>query len=291
MLNGAWWVTLKSSDLLLSLFRFRIDNTDHIIDVNKGIKPNSARYERINIMCPIYLPSVPLEETERFIIYAVNKEEYDTCRIMTQHPRILAQCDSPYSMRFFTISFRSFSPTPGAIEFHPGKDYYFISTSSKADIHQRVDGMCRDFNMKIVFKVADNLRDSWEAFKKKNSHSDSNRRKQKDINGGKAHKKGRQKDQDTKNSPMPYDFFLHQTKEQDKALFNDIPDFSDANNAKDDGASRYDKNKENSEEVNKKKASDLVKQEASTSKAASSLNGMAKFLTIIILLMVFCNHP
>ena len=41
------------------------------------------------------------------------------------------------------------------MEFLPGKDYYFISTSSPRDLHQRVDGMCRDNNMKLVFKVAD----------------------------------------------------------------------------------------------------------------------------------------
>jgi hypothetical protein len=73
---------------------------------------------------------------------------------MSAHPRILAQCDKPYSLRYFTISFRPFSPTPGALEFHPGKDYYFISTSSKTDLHRRVDGMCRTNNMRIVFKVA-----------------------------------------------------------------------------------------------------------------------------------------
>ena len=76
---------------------------------------------------------------------------------MSPHPRILAQCDKPYSFRYFTISFRPFSPTPNALEFHPGKDYYFISTSSKADLHRRVHGMCRTNNMRIVFKVADKL--------------------------------------------------------------------------------------------------------------------------------------
>ena len=37
----------------------------------------------------------------------------------------------------------------------PGEDYYFISTSSRSDIYRRVDGMCRDNNMKVVFKVGD----------------------------------------------------------------------------------------------------------------------------------------
>ena len=42
---------------------------------------------------------------------------------------------------------------PGALEYKPGKDYHFISTSSKDDLHRRIGGMCRTNNMKIVFKV------------------------------------------------------------------------------------------------------------------------------------------
>ncbi len=92
---------------------------------------------------------------ERFVIYVVNKEEYDTCRIMDQHPRVIARCTTPHKLQFITISFRSFTPIPGALEYRPGQDYYFISTSSKTDLHQRVGGMCHDNNMKLIVKVAD----------------------------------------------------------------------------------------------------------------------------------------
>lgn len=114
-------------------------------------------YDQVNIVCPLYdRVHTPVEsETEKFVIYHVKKEEYDTCQIMSAHPRIIARCDKPYMFLYFTISFRPFSPTPGALEFHPGKDYYFISTSSKADLHRRMDGMCRTNNMRLVFKVAD----------------------------------------------------------------------------------------------------------------------------------------
>ena len=135
--------------------RFRIDNTDHIIDVNEGRTQNFMEYDQVNILCPLYDKSVPEEHTERFIIYAVNKEEYDMCRIMTAKPRAIVLCDKPYDLRYYTISFRSFSPTPGAMEFHAGKDYYFMSTSSKTDLQLRSGGMCRSHNMKLVFKVAD----------------------------------------------------------------------------------------------------------------------------------------
>ena len=89
-------------------FRFRIDNTDHIIDVNVG--RSMVEYDQIDIICPIYEKTKAnmdnVTNLEQYIIYAVNKEEYDMCRIMTVYPRRMAQCDSPFSRRFFTISFR-----------------------------------------------------------------------------------------------------------------------------------------------------------------------------------------
>jgi len=57
--------------------------------------------------------------------------------------------------RVFTIRFRSFSPMPNALEFYPGKSYYFISTSSQYDYKSRNGGYCVSNNMKVVFKVAD----------------------------------------------------------------------------------------------------------------------------------------
>jgi len=130
----------------------KCSHLSHMELLNKRIQS----YFQVNIVCPLYdQRTTPNEvDTEKFVIYHVSKEEFDNCQIMSPHPRILAQCDKPYSLRYFTISFRPFSPTPGALEFHPGKDYYFISTSSKADLHLRFHGMCRTNNMRIVFKVA-----------------------------------------------------------------------------------------------------------------------------------------
>lgn len=138
--------------------RFRIDNTDHIIDVNQGRSPATVHhdYDKVNIICPLYdkTDNFTDGQIEKFLIYHVSKEEYDSCRIMSPHPKIVATCDAPFSLRVFTLSFRTFSPTPGALEFHPGKDYYFVSTSSKNDLHNRLRGLCYTHNMKVVFKVA-----------------------------------------------------------------------------------------------------------------------------------------
>lgn len=130
---------------------FRIDNTDHIIDVNKNNIP--FEYDQVNIICPVYTPGTHEEDAEKYIIYNVSKEEYDTCRITNPNPRIIAVCDKPYKLMYFTITFRSFTPQPGGLEFRPGQDYYFISTSSREDLHRRIGGRCSTHNMKVVFKV------------------------------------------------------------------------------------------------------------------------------------------
>lgn len=130
---------------------FRIDNTDNIIDVNRyNLK---FEYDQVNLICPVYVPGTRDEEMEKYIIYNVSKDEYETCRITNPNPRIIAVCDKPYKLMYFTITFRPFTPQPGGLEFLPGHDYYFISTSTSDDLHRRIGGRCTTHNMKIVFKV------------------------------------------------------------------------------------------------------------------------------------------
>lgn len=58
-----------------------------------------------------------------------------------------------FIVMFFSPSLRPFTPQPGGLEFLPGHDYYFISTSTSDDLHRRIGGRCLTHNMKIVFKV------------------------------------------------------------------------------------------------------------------------------------------
>lgn len=127
---------------------FHISNTDHIIDVNTA--SSGRKYDRINIVCP---HSGNGSMVEKHIIYNVNKEEYETCRITNTEPRVIAYCTDP-KYKLFTITFRAFSPLPSGLEFRPGKDYFFISTSSPEDVKQKSGGYCQTNNMRVVFKVA-----------------------------------------------------------------------------------------------------------------------------------------
>jgi len=132
---------------------FRIDKTDNVIDVNAGNHP--SEYDQVNIVCPVYKANLDEDQQERYIIYLVSKEEFKSCRITQPNPRVIAVCNRPYDFMYFTITFRSFTPSPGGLEFHPGQDYYFISTSTSRDLHRRVGGGCSSSNMKLIFKVAD----------------------------------------------------------------------------------------------------------------------------------------
>ena len=59
---------------------FRIDNTDNIIDVN--VDNLRWEYDQANFICPSVTKSGnPNEEPEKYIIYNVSKEEYDSCMV------------------------------------------------------------------------------------------------------------------------------------------------------------------------------------------------------------------
>jgi len=126
---------------------FRNDNSDHILDVNQGNLP--WEYDQLHLICP-------KNTQERHVVYSVSEEEFKSCRVTSPRPKIVAICNKPESFMYFTITFRSFSPTPGGLEFKPGQNYYFISTSTRRDLHRRVGGYCSTNNMRMVFKVADN---------------------------------------------------------------------------------------------------------------------------------------
>ena len=119
---------------------FRIDNTDNIMDVNAG-----SEYDQMHLICP--------NSGERHVVYSVSREEYVSCRVSNPRPKIVAICDQPGGFRYFTITFRNFSPTPGGLEFKAGESYYFISTSTSRDLHRRAGGYCSTHNMKMVLNV------------------------------------------------------------------------------------------------------------------------------------------
>lgn len=112
----------------------------------------SSVFDQAHIICPFYPGEEDSLGLERYIVYNVTKSDYDNCRVSDQ-TSIVAMCDQPLKMSFVTMTFRPFSPTPGGFEFFPGKDYFFISTSSMDNIRQLSGGACQTDNMRVVFQV------------------------------------------------------------------------------------------------------------------------------------------
>ena len=129
---------------------------NNIIDINAGTEDQPWSYEQANIICPRYSSSRPSERIEKYIIYNVSKSEFEHCQVINpQQNKIVAVCNTPFKLTFFTLTFRAFSPVPGAFEFHSGEDYYFISTSSKRNLYKHSGGRCATHNMRLVFRIRD----------------------------------------------------------------------------------------------------------------------------------------
>ncbi|VDD96290.1 unnamed protein product, partial [Enterobius vermicularis] len=109
-------------------------------------------FDRVNILCPSpsQYSSVPYEYTK---LYAVSSDGYDVCELQDEKP--VGVCQDPFRQSTISITFRNFSPLPGALEFKPGKSYYVISTSNgtKEGIDNRFGGLCENKHMKLKFEV------------------------------------------------------------------------------------------------------------------------------------------
>jgi hypothetical protein len=62
--------------------------------------------EQANIICPLYRKGTRAADVEKYIIYNVSREEFENCQITTSNPRVIAICDKPHELIYFTITFR-----------------------------------------------------------------------------------------------------------------------------------------------------------------------------------------
>ncbi|ETN76021.1 Ephrin [Necator americanus] len=83
----------------------------------------------------------------------VSEEEYTHCFL--QNPHLVGSCNNNTQEVTITVVFRQFTPTPGGMEFEPGRTYYFITTSdgTLSGIDRRKDGLCTERQMKVKFEV------------------------------------------------------------------------------------------------------------------------------------------
>ena len=125
---------------------FRQQPEGNVLEVNRD-KLGAGEHDQLHLICPT--------GREQHVIYAVSEEEYRACRVSSPRPKIVAVCNQPHRFRYFTLTFRSFSPNPTALEFKPGQSYYLVSTSTPRDLHRRAGGFCSTHNMRMTIKVAE----------------------------------------------------------------------------------------------------------------------------------------
>ncbi|XP_012684378.1 ephrin-A1a [Clupea harengus] len=84
----------------------------------------------LDIVCPHYpLGEVPSQDAERYVLYMVEREDYDTCQPQS-YDQMRWECGHPFAPHApekFSEKFQRFTPFTLGKEFRQGESYYYIS--------------------------------------------------------------------------------------------------------------------------------------------------------------------
>ncbi|KAG7457878.1 hypothetical protein MATL_G00231860 [Megalops atlanticus] len=84
----------------------------------------------LDIVCPHYpLGEVPSQEAERYVLYMVEREDYEACRPQS-YEQMRWECSHPFAAHApekFSEKFQRFTPFTLGKEFRRGESYYYIS--------------------------------------------------------------------------------------------------------------------------------------------------------------------
>ncbi|KAG9334757.1 hypothetical protein JZ751_006594, partial [Albula glossodonta] len=97
----------------------------------------------LDVFCPHYDDSVPLERAERYVLYMVNYDGYSTCDHTSKGFKRW-ECNRPHSPNGplkFSEKFQLFTPFSLGFEFRPGREYYYISLNASRLIGRVFDKM------------------------------------------------------------------------------------------------------------------------------------------------------
>ncbi|XP_013868627.1 ephrin-A1a [Austrofundulus limnaeus] len=84
----------------------------------------------LDIVCPHYPQGeVPLVDAERYVLYMVEREDYDSCKAQS-YDQMRWECGHPFAPHApekFSEKFQRFTPFTFGKEFRQGESYYYIS--------------------------------------------------------------------------------------------------------------------------------------------------------------------
>ena len=83
----------------------------------------------LDIVCPHYPQGeVPLLDAERYVLYMVEREDYDSCKPQS-YDQMRWECGHPFAPHApekFSEKFQRFTPFTLGKEFRQGESYYYI---------------------------------------------------------------------------------------------------------------------------------------------------------------------
>lgn len=86
----------------------------------------------LDIVCPHYpLGEVPSQDAERYVLYMVEREDYDSCKPQS-YDQMRWECGHPFAPHApekFSEKFQRFTPFTLGKEFRQGESYYYICKS------------------------------------------------------------------------------------------------------------------------------------------------------------------
>uniref|UniRef100_A0A3B3SG61 EPH-related receptor tyrosine kinase ligand 7 n=1 Tax=Paramormyrops kingsleyae TaxID=1676925 RepID=A0A3B3SG61_9TELE len=83
----------------------------------------------LDVFCPYYAHSVLEHRAERYVLYMVNYDGYSVCENLAKGFKRW-ECNQPHSPLKFSEKFQLFTPFSLGFEFRPGREYYYISSTT-----------------------------------------------------------------------------------------------------------------------------------------------------------------
>ncbi|XP_064210399.1 ephrin-A1b [Anguilla rostrata] len=119
---GAWFVSAERHSVFWNSTNPKFLWDEYTVEVRIN--------DYLDIVCPHYQRGeVPSQEAERYVLYMVEREDYEACRSQSVS-QLRWECSHPFAAHApekFSEKFQRFTPFTLGKEFRQGESYYYIS--------------------------------------------------------------------------------------------------------------------------------------------------------------------
>ncbi|XP_020355345.1 ephrin-A1 [Oncorhynchus kisutch] len=119
---GAWFASAERHSIYWNNTNSKFLRDSYAVEVRLN--------DYLDIVCPHYpLGEVASQDAERYVLYMVEREDYDTCKPQS-YDQMRWECGhpfAPHAAEKFSEKFQRFTPFTLGKEFRQGESYYYIS--------------------------------------------------------------------------------------------------------------------------------------------------------------------